>query len=348
MISDSSNPLPLPVKPAAKNTAEPQVEMEVPNVVHLVQESHNAKLKAEALDGRASIKEVAEKRQDIYWINPYRLKVRPDWNVRLLDDPENIAHIDDLAKQISVQGVKVPLTVYYDKADRGIYVVDGHMRLAAAIKAIEEYRSRIVSVPCKTDEAANDDAERMKYQILANNGKRLSTFERAKLFTRYVDLGWGEKRIGTTFNVQPNYVSKLVRLYAQSPDELKQMIAQGLVTPTLALQIAQESDGDFRIATEHLNRAIENAVSSGKRKVTRKNTTTSEPIDRIGPKKMRYALANVCDVLGATLASLRFDDGDDPADVVTIAIPKTKMKALAQILQPLIVSRTKNRYEGAQ
>jgi len=68
----------------------------------------------------ASIKQIAKGRSDLYRVSINDLAVKEGWNSRILDDPENIEHIDMLAKSIAEEGVKQPLTVYME--DGKLYI----------------------------------------------------------------------------------------------------------------------------------------------------------------------------------------------------------------------------------
>lgn len=304
----------------------------MPEKNNLELNAHASSLQGSAQRTTTSLKSVAEKRQDIYWINPYSLQIRDGWNARSQDDPQNAAHVEDLAQQIAVEGVKVPLTVYLDRTDKAIYVVDGHMRLAATIRAIELLGAKIVSIPCKTDEKADDEAERMKYQILANNGKRLTTYERARLFSRYADLGWSEKRIGCAFNINHNYVNQLIRLFVEAPEEMRRMISNGTITATLALDVARHADGNFQEATEHLSAAVEKAMRHGKQKATKKILSGAEGKPRPTLSAIRATMGELLEVLTPAVSSLKAVTPGDPDEQVPLYLRRRDIDRMLQVL----------------
>src|ERR1051325_4185755 len=61
-----------------------------------------------------TIKNLAQGRTDtVFRMNPYDLHMKPGWNVaREMDDPETIAHIDWLARDITNVGVKQAYRIY--------------------------------------------------------------------------------------------------------------------------------------------------------------------------------------------------------------------------------------------
>src|SRR5580698_1123332 len=74
------------------------------------------------------------KRTDAYQIDPRILKVKAGFNPRDLTSQENKEHIEELAISIAAVGVKQPLII--SNEEDGIYVVNGHCRLAATMLAI--------------------------------------------------------------------------------------------------------------------------------------------------------------------------------------------------------------------
>lgn len=214
----------------------------------------------------ASIKQIAKGRSDLYRVSINDLAVKEGWNSRILDDPENIEHIDMLAKSIAEEGVKQPLTVYME--DGKLYIEDGHCRYFAVQKAITDYDAPAdLLIPVRMGEKDATEADRIFSQILRNSGKPLSPLEMASVFKRLVDLGWSDSEIARKAGVTRVYVGHLITLI-EAPKEIIALVRSGLISATLAIETIKEY-GDR--ATELLKAAVALAIEKGKTKATKKH-----------------------------------------------------------------------------
>ena len=93
----------------------------------------------------ADLNELAEKRTAVLWLDPNILKIQDGLNARLMDHPDTIAHIEDLAASIAVEGVRKPLEVFGDGDD--VFIADGHCRLLATFLA-NSRGAAVLTVPC--------------------------------------------------------------------------------------------------------------------------------------------------------------------------------------------------------
>jgi len=214
----------------------------------------------------ASIKDIAKGRSDLYRVSINDLCVKDGWNSRILDDPENVEHIDMLAKSIAEEGVKQPLTVYME--DGKLYIEDGHCRYFAAQKAISEYgASSDMLLPVRMGDKDASEADRIFGQILRNSGKPLSPLEMATVFKRLVDLGWSDSDIARKAGVTRVYVGHLITLI-EAPKEIIALVRAGLISATLAIETIKEY-GDR--AAELLKAAVALAIEKGKTRATKKH-----------------------------------------------------------------------------
>ena len=81
-------------------------------------------LKAEADSKTGGLKALSTDRSDLFRLNPYNITVKDGWNSRDMRDPDNQAHVDELARSITAIGVQEPLTVYMDGGKP--VLTDGH------------------------------------------------------------------------------------------------------------------------------------------------------------------------------------------------------------------------------
>lgn len=220
------------------------------------------------------IKGVAVGRQDTFRINPYNLFIEEGLNSRDMATPENQQHIDDLARSIAANGVKDPLKVF--NKDGKLFVSNGHSRLLGTFRAIEVYGAEVMSVPVMTEDRTANNADRILTQIVSNSGKPLTPFEQGTVFKKLHDLGWTEKQIAEKAAKSLTYVNQLLELQA-APEEIKTMIRQGKVAPTLAYQVIKATESDAE-AVSTLSKAFEVADEAGKTKATAKHVKASKAV----------------------------------------------------------------------
>jgi ParB/RepB/Spo0J family partition protein len=223
------------------------------------------------------IKDIAVGRSDIYRLALDDIHVKEGWNCREAEDPENLEHIDTLARSIAEVGVKQPLTVYWE--DGKAFISDGHSRYFGARHAQTVYGAEIKSVPVKTEDRYANEADRIFSQIVLNSGKPLTPFEQGKVFKRLLDLGWTEKEIATKAGRSQTWITDLLTLQAQ-PEAVKSLVRSGAVSATLATSVAKGSESDGE-TVEKLTSALETAKAAGKTRATAKHVN--------GPKRDVHA-----------------------------------------------------------
>lgn len=217
----------------------------------------------------ASIKDIAGGRSDVYMVRPDQLSVKEGWNGREADHPENIAHIDALAQSIAAEGVKETLSVYVD--GENIFIENGHMRHAAALKAIAEYGAPAdMLIPVKPTPRDASEADRVLSQIIRNSGRPLLPLEMAGVFQRLQALGLSDAEIGRRAGLSRVYIGQLIEL-SKMPKGVTTPVREGKVSATLAIQTMKRFDGDGKKTADALKNAILYAKSSGKAKATSKH-----------------------------------------------------------------------------
>lgn len=174
-----------------------------------------------------TIKSLAQGRTEtVFRMNPYDLHMKPGWNVaREMDDPETIAHIDWLARDITNVGVKQAYRIYQEEGR--FYITDGHLRQHAVFRAMNKYSAKIMSVPVILGPPNETDLDRTMMMLRANSGLGLKPWGKGALMKRLVDWGWSEKQIADEFHCSRNRVRQLLDLQTL-PDSMVGFIRKGI------------------------------------------------------------------------------------------------------------------------
>jgi len=229
---------------------------------------------------QGGIKDLAVGRQDMFRINPYSLQIRPDWNSRSPDDPENIAHIDWLARSIASEGVKKPLEVFWDNGKP--VVEDGHCRLLAVFRAIEVYGAEIKAIPVQVTDRFRSEADRILSQIVSNSGKGLTPYEMSSVCSKLRRLGWSVDEIAKRTAKSNGYIEGLLQLQA-APEEVKKHVATGAVSATLAVKVLK-AQGDGQAAVKVLGAAVDAAKAKGQDRATERHVRATTGVKQPAPK----------------------------------------------------------------
>lgn len=196
--------------------------------------------------------------EQVLHVSPDQLTEREDFNVRLADDPDNIAHIDRIAEAIFNTGTAklAPLTAYLEKSEGrpdNLYVVtDGHCRLAGIRQAMARGAPvktvRIILEPKKATEADYTFG-----MIARNAGKPLSSLELGIACNRMEPFGWTPDHLAKSSGYSLQHIRNVMSL-AAGPEEITKLVETGQVSATLATEVMQ-ADGDN--AAETLRDAVE-------------------------------------------------------------------------------------------
>ncbi len=205
------------------------------------------------------------KNESILQIEPERLVEVDGWNVRLADDPDNIAHIARLAESIFNVGVLEPLTAYLsrsgdttvgekDASTRDSYVVtNGHCRLAA-VKLAMARGAPIKTVPVRLEPKHATAADHTFGMVARNTGKNLSQLELGLACKRLLGFGWTDQQLADKSGYSVQHVRNVV-LLASAPAEVTRLVETGQVSASLAIQAVQAEGGAQ--AAESLQAAVE-------------------------------------------------------------------------------------------
>ena len=197
---------------------------------------------------------------DIFKINPNDLFLKSGWNTRD-DSPELEAHIDMLAQSIAEIGVKEPISVRLE--DGKLWVINGHCRTRAAIRAIEVYKADLKTVPVIAEDRYANEADLVLQQIVRNSGKPLTTMEQARVFKKLLDMGWQQVEISKKVGMTNGRISQILDLLTMPPN-IQAAVVQGAVSASLAQQTvkAAETPGEASVA---LQKAVDQAAKEGRK-----------------------------------------------------------------------------------
>jgi ParB/RepB/Spo0J family partition protein len=161
--------------------------------------------------------------------------------------------LNSLMHSIVENGVKVPLRGYLH--EDGMYVViDGHRRLRALNKALEEGVPDL-KVPFLLVDKEYSDEEKILDMLVTNDGKPLELLEQAEVCSRLKKHGWSNKQIADKWGKSVVHVENMLSLDACS-DQTKKHIKQGKISPSLVVDMSR---GKSKSETE---KAVSDAVKS--------------------------------------------------------------------------------------
>ena len=204
------------------------------------------------------------KLETVLQLSPDDLIEREGWNVRLENDPDNIAHIGALAESIFNVGVLEPLTAYRetgtDASGAARYVVtNGHCRLAAVRQAIAR-GAPIKSVPVRLEPKSASEADHTFSMVARNTGKNLSQLELGFACKRLLAFGWSDAELAAKSGYSLQHIRNVLTL-AAADKSVTDLVETGQVSASLAVQaIAAEGEG----AGETLTQAVEIAKEEAK------------------------------------------------------------------------------------
>jgi len=266
----------------------------------------------------ATIKELALKRSDIFYVDPHVLKVKPGWNARNADDPENREHILALARSIAQVGVQEALTVYRDANE--IWLSDGHCRLAATFYAIDTLKADIKSIPVKTEGREANEADHVFSQILRNAGKPLTPYEAGTVYKRLVGYGWTVADIALKSGKSKASVDAALDLQG-APLQVQKLVASGKVSATLASETLKKEGAAKATAT--LNNAVDAATQKGKARATKADIGEA-PVTKLTATGKLARIREIIDECGEVDDSLIKDGGFEGCQTIYLLMDDYK------------------------
>lgn len=179
------------------------------------------------------LKDIAEKTRDQFMVDPRKIAIEQGHNPRDFRLPENQEHLKQMKASVQAQGVLVPLLVRWDVEVKQGVLVDGECRLRAVLSLIEE-GVEILTVPA-VQVQGNNEADRLLTSLTANTGKPLSKWEIGTAFKRLIAFGWDADTIAKRTGYTSRFIKESLEL-SDAPEDVKQLLSEQAVTPSLALQ----------------------------------------------------------------------------------------------------------------
>ncbi|AXF21373.1 pyridoxal phosphate biosynthetic protein PdxJ [Burkholderia pyrrocinia] len=204
------------------------------------------------------------------WMVPYgQLHYDPADNIRPVD-PEWVTHLTALIVENGYDKGS-PLHCYARKVDGKdlLYVYKGQHRYLAAGKAIEAGKD-VGKIPVVVRDAKTvNRADMVIDGYLSNDSKRSSPLDLAAAVAELRDIhGMTLAAICKRLNVTDQSIRD-VGLLERAPVELHQMVRDGAVAGTLAIEQIREHGADK--ALDRLQKGAAKAAASGKARVTKKH-----------------------------------------------------------------------------
>lgn len=248
---------------------------------------------------------ISQGSSDLFRIDPRDLHVKSDWNVRDWTLKENVEHVEALCQSIMEVGVKQPLTVVWSEGKA--WIDDGECRYRACMLAIER-GAPLRTVPCRSADRLADAVERRFNRFLANTGKQFNPLEMAKDFKYFIDQGWQQSDIAKKAGMSQGRVSQILD-YLTMPPEVKEMVANGTVSTSLAQQVVKEQG-------ENAAKVLQDGAKAAKGGKVRP--------ENVGRKSIAKAVKE----------AFEYSDADDSAeDICIIKMPMEHWDIIRELLK---------------
>lgn len=241
---------------------------------------------------------IMDGRSDILFVKPDALKVCEGYNVRDLSTATAREKLEELKVSIKEHGVQQPLKVRFDGTD--IIIVQGHRRHQAVMELNAAHVESggadghfIQSVPIFAEAKGTKELDRDFDIKTSNSGEPLEPLEFANLIYRTIkQRGISEAEAAEGFAVSLEVIRRHLEMRGLLPDQVKEMVNDGTVSATTALNEVKTSGAVA--ATETLQAAKQQAESEGKKRVTKQtiNKTKGNPPPRPRQTSMPLAVDN--------------------------------------------------------
>lgn len=187
-------------------------------------------------------------------------------DVLVVDHDENIRHELDMEHAMRFahsykEGKEVP-PVYVKMVDGMPHLIEGYHRVTGFMEAQKDDPD-LMCIECK--EFKGDDVERLLFMMDSSDGKPTTFLEKAEAMNKLnKDFNMNAAAIAKRQGVSHTDVQNKI-LLAESPEELKQMVIDGKVSATMAVEYITKHGKD---ALKRLEFDLERALNKGKTKVT--------------------------------------------------------------------------------
>lgn len=205
------------------------------------------------------------KRADAMKVRIEDIHEEPGFNLRR-EGEDLEASIDALADYIATGGI-VPALEVRPRAGGGVFVVDGHRRRRAYIRAEQKgasIRDAAGELWISVVAFTGNDAERVARIITSAEGRALSLLEVADGYKRLIAFGWNPQQIADKVGKTRQHVDQALIL-ANANSDVQALVSGGSVSATSAIDAVRKHGDD---AGKVLGGAVDKAKAAGKTKAT--------------------------------------------------------------------------------
>lgn len=211
---------------------------------------------------RQMVKDGTAKRADAMKFRIEDIHEEPGFNLRR-EGEDLEASIDALAAHIRAGGMLPPLEVR-PRPDGGVFLVDGHRRRRAYLRAADDIRDGDGQLFVNVVAFTGNDADRIARVITSAEGRSLSPLEIAEGYRRLVALNWTPDQIAAKVGKTRQHVDQLLILGGANAD-VHSLVAAGSVSATTAIDIVRKHG---EAAGAILSGEVNKAKAAGKAKAT--------------------------------------------------------------------------------
>lgn len=192
-----------------------------------------------------------------------RIYIEEGFNVKGKIYPDTVAAIYECYKR----GDVLPELIVEPQDDGRFKIIDGHHRFTAILDLIKDgldYRRVTVR-------GFNGSmVEQIALMINSSQGRNLNPVERAEAYGRLSVFNLTKEEIAEAFNVSvPSVIHHLA--VSELASEVKEYISNGKIAADYALELSRKH------TTEQIINIIDGTLKKGKKKATRKNTSSWRP-----------------------------------------------------------------------
>lgn len=227
----------------------------------------------------------------VYTLPLERIREKPGFNLRR-PGPAMEANIEAL-RAMYVNGKAQflpPLVVRLTPGETVAYIVEGHQRYQAAMRAATLDGVEIRGLPCISSPRGMDANELTAIIYTSQSGLKLTTLEKVDGIKRMLGGGWTMDQIAKNINVSTQAIQNWLTV-AEAPQEIQDMVSAGQVAPTEVVKLIRE-EGEVA-ATATLQLAVEEVKAAGKEKVTAKTIRHVQAAVGGGAPPVRKTAASV-------------------------------------------------------
>ncbi len=232
----------------------------------------------EAAASSSNLKFSAEGRRNVYYVNPFTLKVKPDWNYRDMTDPRNADHVRSLVDSIRENGVLEPLSVHNEGGT--FYINSGHCRYLAVMNLINSGVD-IPRIPIITEDKYSSEDDRIFAHLNRNSGLPPSPLETAREIRKLHNRGFTEGEIARRTGISVSRITQLLELISGATPKIERLITTHAVSPSMAHKVIKEA-GSGDAAEQKLEDAVDVARAKGRKRAMPKDLGRQDVVESSG------------------------------------------------------------------